>query len=280
MKNQYRRSKKSYKLRFYVLSGLIAILLVAGSFLIHLQLQSSHLSLSQEDIDYVSFEPMKEIKKWHNQDIKFVYLTFDDGPSHNAEKVLDILKENHVPATFFVLGTSINNNTDSQAILNRMLDEGHYIGMHTMTHQYDYLYKGATAPQNFVNELKEEQQLIASLTNGFESQLCRAPYGTGGGTFKDGHVQALKDNGLKCWDWDVDSLDWKYSNPDQVMDNVKYYTEMNSKKENLVVLFHEKNSTIEVLPRVIEYYRDLGYEFLAYNPNHHFSKNFFHNDDI
>lgn len=60
------------------------------------------------------------------------------------------------------------------------------------------------------------------------------------GTFKDGHVQALKDNGLKCWDWDVDSLDWKYSNPDQVMDNVKYYTEMNAKKENLVVLFHEK----------------------------------------
>lgn len=280
MRNQYPRSKKSYKPKFYLLTSFIAILLVTGSFLVNLQLQNRHLSLSQEDIDYVSFEPMQEIKKWHNQDMKFVYLTFDDGPTHNSEKILDILKVNHVPATFFVLGTSIDNNPNSQAILNRMISEGHYIGMHTMTHEYDNLYKGPDAPQNFTNEIKEEQQLIASLTNGFESQLCRAPYGTGGGTFTDAHVQALKENGLKCWDWDVDSLDWKYTNPNQVMENVKYYTEVNAKKENLVVLFHEKNSTIAVLPRVIQYYRDLGYEFLAYDPNHHFSKNFFRNEDI
>lgn len=280
MKNQYRTRKKSYKPRFYILSGFVGLLLIAGSFLINLQLQSSQLSFNPENVDYVNFEPMKEIKKWHNQEMKFVYLTFDDGPTKNVETILDILNEYHIPATFFVLGTAINNNSNSESILNRMINEGHYIAMHTMTHNYDHLYNGANAPQNFVNELKEEQQLIASLTNGFESELCRAPYGTGGGTFKDGHVQALKNNGFKCWDWDVDSLDWKYKNAEQVMENVQYYTELNSNKQNLVVLFHEKNSTIDVLPRVIEYYRDLGYEFLAYSKDQHFSKNFFHNDEI
>ena len=71
-----------------------------------------------------------------------------------------------------------------------MKDSGHYIGMHTMTHNYNHLY-GENGPANFVAELKEEQALIEEITGGFKSELCRAPYGTGGGTFKPEHIKDL-----------------------------------------------------------------------------------------
>ena len=178
-----------------------------------------------------------------------------------------------------MLGTSISNNANSKELLQRMKDSGHYIGMHTMTHNYNHLY-GENGPANFVAELKEEQALIEEITGGFKSELCRAPYGTGGGTFKPEHIKDLNEAGFKCWDWDVDSLDWKYTDANQVFENVQHYTELRKDATNLVVLFHEKNSTLEALPRVIEYYQSLGYEFLPYNPEQHFTRNFFHSDEI
>ena len=97
---------------------------------------------------------------------------------------------------------------------------------------------------------------------------------------KPEHIKDLNEAGFKCWDWDVDSLDWKYTDANQVFENVQHYTELRKDATNLVVLFHEKNSTLEVLPRVIEYYQSLGYEFLPYNPEQHFTRNFFHSDEI
>ena len=210
---------------------------------------------------------------------KVVYLTFDDGPTKNAPKILDILNQYNVKGTFFVLGSSISNNANASEVLNRMVDEGHYIGMHTMSHDYKHLY-GDNGPANFVAELQEEQKLISEITNGFDSQLCRAPYGTGGGTFTPAHITSLNQAGFKCWDWDVDSLDWKYADANKVIEDVKHDTELRKDATNLVVLFHEKNSTLEALPKVIEYYQSLGYEFLPYNPDQHFSRNFFHSDEI
>ena len=192
---------------------------------------------------------------------------------------MDLLDQYNVKGTFFVLGTSISNNANSKELLQRMKDSGHYIGMHTMTHNYNHLY-GENGPANFVAELKEEQALIEEITGGFKSELCRAPYGTGGGTFKPEHIKDLNEAGFKCWDWDVDSLDWKYTDANQVFENVQHYTELRKDATNLVVLFHEKNSTLEVLPRVIQYYQSLGYEFLPYNPEQHFTRNFFHSDEI
>ena len=58
---------------------------------------------------------------------KYVFLTFDDGPSPNTEKVLDILKEKDVKATFFVLGQNLENNTSSQELLKRAIKEGNAI---------------------------------------------------------------------------------------------------------------------------------------------------------
>ncbi len=277
--SKYYSAKKQPSPLFYIIFSLVIVIIIVGAFFANASQQKSNLTFSEQPVEQLTFEKPTQLKKWHNQEAKFVYLTFDDGPSKNATKVLDILDQYNVKGTFFVLGTTISNNSQAKDILNRMVNGGHYVGMHTMTHNYNHLYKD-NGPANFVAELEEEQALIEELTGGFKSELCRAPYGTGGGTFTPEHIKALNAAGFKCWDWDVDSLDWKYTDANKVFENVKHDTEMRKDATNLVVLFHEKQSTIDVLPRVIEYYQSLGYEFLPYNPDQHFSRNFFHSDEI
>ncbi len=273
-----RKKKKSYS-PFYLVPMLVSVLIIVAGFCFSISIQKKNLTYVKSEPEQLTFESFTPLKYWHNKEIKFVYLTFDDGPSANSSKVMDILDQYQVKGTFFVLGTSLENNKQSRELLKRMKDDGHYIGMHTLSHNYKHLY-GDNGPENFVAELEEEQVLIEEMSEGFKSELCRAPYGTGGGTFTPEHIQALSEAGFKCWDWDVDSLDWKYSDANQIFKKVKSDTDLVSSATNLVVLFHEKKSTLEALPRVIEYYKDLGYEFLPYNPEQHFSRNFFNSEDI
>ncbi|MDE5977800.1 MAG: polysaccharide deacetylase [Turicibacter sp.] len=271
-----KKRKRKYKLRFYIFFiGFILIALITTIYLAKSIYQSKQLDYTTEEIHELSFKSTTDLTKWHNKETKYVYITFDDSPSKNAPQILDILKQYNVPGTFFVLGTSIRNNSQSKEILNRMVAEGHYIGLHSMTHDKNILY-GDNGPANFVREMKEIQSLISNLTNGFQSELCRAPYGTGGGTFTNAHVDAIEQAGIKCWDWDVDTLDWKYSNdPATVFQIFQNQMQINQSKKDLVVLFHEKASTLVVLPQIIEYFQDLGYEFSAYHPDLSINKMFF-----
>ena len=228
----------------------------------------------------IFYQEIPTVDRWHNKEAKFVYLTFDDGPSKNATKILDVLDSYDIKGTFFVLGSSIEGYSEAKDILKRMADTGHYIGMHSMSHDYAYLYDTEKGGENFVGELLEEQNLIKDITGGFISQLCRAPYGSGG-TFTPAHIESLKEAGIKCWDWDVDSLDWERgATVDSIMKNIEYCMNLWNYPRNTIVLFHEKDVTIEVLPRVIEYYTELGYEFLPYNPEHHLVKNLYGSDEI
>ena len=270
-----KRKRRIYTPKFYVLVGLFSITLLSAIYLINNLPSEQQLAYAMEETQELSFKSEVELDKWHNKETKYVYLTFDDGPSKNAPKMLDILKQYNVPATFFVLGSSINGNSKSKEILNRMLEEGHYIGLHSMTHNKNILY-GSNGPSNFVREMQEVKELVSTLTDGFQSEICRAPYGTGGGTFTSGHVTAIQQANIKCWDWDVDSLDWKYAqDPATVLQIVKTQTQYNKSKKDLVVLFHEKDSTVSALPQVIEYYKSLGYEFAPYSSNLSVERMFF-----
>ena len=158
--------KKSDKKISYILTACIFTVLLSAIYIFHSAYQDKQLVYAVEETPELSFKSSVELTKWHNTEAKYVYLTFDDGPSNNASKILDILKEYKVPATFFVLGSTINRNSQAQDILNRMVDEGHYIGLHSMTHDKDILY-GLNGPANFVREMKEVQTLISTLTDGF-----------------------------------------------------------------------------------------------------------------
>jgi len=196
---------------------------------------------------------------------KVVYLTFDDGPSELTDQFLDILKEEDVKATFFMQGTNLEKEHLQESV-KRTTKEGHYIGGHSMTHEFNTLYKDF----QFVPEMSETLALIHEIT-GTAPNLVRPPYGSAPGLKSDQIRNEIVEAGLKVWDWTIDSNDWKLKdNPAQIVESIKNGT--NSDRE--VVLMHEKPQTLAALPQIIEFYKTQGYQFVVYDEANHFYLNF------
>lgn len=196
---------------------------------------------------------------------KIVYLTFDDGPSQFTNQLLDVLKEHDVPATFFMQGINLQQKA-LQASVKRTVEEGHYIGAHSMTHDFQKLYK----ENQFVSEMQKTLALIQEIT-GQASNLVRAPYGSAPGLNSTAARDQMAALDMKLWDWTIDSEDWAFpKNPAKILANVKASTHLDTE----VVLMHEKQQTLTILPEIIAYYKSQGYSFVAYHEAHHFSLNF------
>ena len=209
-----------------------------------------------------------DIAESADQNQKVVYLTFDDGPSIYTRAIMEILNEHSVPGIFFILGESIDNIPESYDILNELHGAGHFLALHTMTHNRRSLYRLERSPQNFVDEMFELQRLIAEIT-GHHTNLCRAPYGVGG-NFKAAHWKAVTSAGLYCVDWHIDSRDWEKSTAQQVYDEVSRGLKKKQDSNELVILFHENARTITALPQIIEMLQNEGYTFRPYAENHRF----------
>ncbi|MHC0037546.1 polysaccharide deacetylase family protein [Pseudoneobacillus sp. C159] len=198
-----------------------------------------------------------------------VYLTFDDGPNPGIDAILTILKKKQAKASFFMIEPQMRSYPQ---YVRRLIAEGHFPALHSVTHNRHLLYEGK--PSAVVNEMLKTQKTLEELA-GFQSMLTRAPYGS-----KPYMVQSYRDelvhHHFKMWDWDIDSLDWKYrSNPQQIIANVKAGF-MREKKENkpIVILFHINNGTIKALPDIIDFLYAQGYQCVAYNPEEHIIVNF------
>lgn len=204
---------------------------------------------------------------------RVVFLTFDDGPSWNTSALLDILYAENAPSTFFLLGESILTQSEmyTQALMERMVAEGHYIGLHSMTHVFSTLYLGYGASGRFVDEMIQLQELIYDLV-GHQTNLCRAPYGMMSGfTPTSGHAEAIAEVGIQCIDWNVDPQDWRSGASAQlILEYVINQVEMMAYPSELVIVLHEHNVTVEALPAIIAYLREQGYVFKAYQPGHEF----------
>ena len=200
---------------------------------------------------------------------KVVYLTFDDGPSENTLKVLDILKQYQVPASFFVIAA--DNNRDDLPILARTAVEGHCIALHSCTHEYKTIYD---SPEQFWHDIDQLKEAIAPYVSpsptilrfpGGSTNTVSRKYG-GSDIMKLLKTQAVQ-KGYTYVDWNVsadDSLGGKVS-ADDVYDNiVRDAAEHNT----CVVLMHDTkvtDSTVEALPRVIEWFQNAGYLFDTVN---------------
>lgn len=206
--------------------------------------------------DQKSLTPVKQ---------KVIYLTFDDGPGKYTKPLLDILERYQIHGTFFMIGNQLNGY---QEAVNDALVNGHYIGLHSMTHSKKKLYGGDDSA-HFIEEFTQEQKLVEKLT-GTAPTLIRAPYGSKpeiDEKFRDDIAKA----GFKMWDWTVDSKDWKYpDNPAAILKEVKRQTH----RDTEVILLHEKAQTVKVLPQMIEYLQSKGYAFAVYKPDQHFTVNF------
>jgi peptidoglycan/xylan/chitin deacetylase (PgdA/CDA1 family) len=230
--------------------------------ILFLTISTKELKIEQPNIE----EEIEE--EVENQ--KIVYLTFDDGPSVNTLQIIEILDYFNIKATFFVVGYNINKQTET--ILKRLHNENHYIGLHTMSHNYYYLYEHNMAHKNFINEIIEEQRLVYDIT-GLDSKLIRPPYSSGK-IFSNAHVAEIMNLGLSYWDWNVDTEDWKATSVNDIINSIEYSLFLLDNKDCLVVLFHELYISLKALPFVIEYFINDGYCFKAYNPNAHFPMNF------
>ena len=206
-------------------------------------------------------------KEFNGMTRKVAYLTFDDGPSKYSNDMMDLLKQHDIKATYFMLGDNMNTYPDA---VKRMVEEGHYPGLHSMTHDFNKLYKSGGSG-NFIKEFQEAQGIVENLT-GFKPTLIRAPYGSApqiGESFR----KDIADAGFKMWDWTLDSLDWKFiGQPNRILEQIKGTLTADVE----VILLHDRQQTLEALPSIIEYIQSKGYEFEVYDPNAHFVCNFHH----
>lgn len=179
---------------------------------------------------------------------KQVYLTFDDGPDANTEKILDILKEHNVLATFFVNGREDNN---SKKIYKRIVEEGHTLGMHSYTHDYSQIYKSKKA---FFQDYRRIKNYLYHVT-GEKPKYYRFPGGTSNTISKvsmQSLAKGLTARGSVYFDWNAMSGDASGKNltKRQLIHNVLKDVEIHNTS---VVLMHDtKEKTAEMLPELLE----------------------------
>ena len=187
-----------------------------------------------------------------------IYLTFDDGPStKNTARLLDILKEENVKATFF-----LTDKTNTDYLIKRMYDQGHTIGLHTASHNYKYIYSSTT---NFIKDIEKIQEKVARIT-GEKSSIIRFPGGSSNtvSSFNPGIMCTLSnmviEKGYHYFDWNVSSGD--AGSKRSKKNTYRNVTNNLSKNRANVVLMHDiYDSTVDAVKDIIKYGKDNGYTF-------------------
>ncbi|MRX73637.1 polysaccharide deacetylase family protein [Bacillus lacus] len=207
---------------------------------------------------------------------KIAYLTFDDGPGKYTSTILDILKNKNAKATFFVVEPHITANKNS---IVRVKNEGHYIALHSVTHDARKLYKGSS--MNVAKEMETTRKTLNSILK-VNSYLVRVPYGSKPymtEPFRDWLVKYK----FKMWDWTIDSNDWRYktSQYTTIINNVKTSVpKVEKQKKPIIILMHERPQTVKALPQIIDYLKARGYVLVPYNPNQHVISNFWNDSRL
>lgn len=189
-----------------------------------------------------------------------VYLTFDDGPSENTEKILDILKEYNVKATFFVVG---KEDEESQALYKRIVDEGHTLGMHSYSNKYNVIYESEDAfaedvnmLQDYLYELTGVEPVYYRFLGGSSNQVSNVPM--------DEFIHYLNQEGIIYYDWNVSSGD-AAANAYSAEEIVANVTNDVVKYKTSVVLLHDaevNSTTVDALAPMIEELQSMGVELL------------------
>ena len=209
---------------------------------------------------------IKNEKKTEYTGEKVVYLTFDDGPSYNTKKVLDILAKYDIKATFFVTG---NGSTHNQYI-KEVYDAGHTLALHTYSHNYSQVYASVDA---YFADLKKIDDLVYSLT-GYHSPYVRFPGGSSNTVSRNYSKGIMSKLAVELHNRGYEYYDWNVSSADASGQNVSVDTIIRSSTSvsngTVMLLFHDtygKDSTVKALPTIIEYYQDLGYTFKGIDEN-------------
>ena len=201
---------------------------------------------------------------------KIAFLTFDDGPSRNTERILNTLKEYDIQATFFV---NANTTEFGRRMYRRMIEEGHAIGNHTYSHNYSKIYRSVDA---FFEDFMQKEDFLYE-TVGVRPKIVRFPGGTNnqvswryGGREIMGEIsQELLKRGYSYFDWNVDSRDASTAllPKDQIVSSVINGVQG---KNTVNILFHDshgKTTTADALPEILDKLIEMGYSFEVITPN-------------
>jgi len=202
---------------------------------------------------------------------KTIMLTFDDGPDAvYTSRILDILKEENVKATFFLVG---NNMKKYPGVTNRIFKEGHLVGNHTTDHSHLVGQPFGKVYSNIMSTQKMIDSVYRLVDSSYDNSIkyFRPPWGLITQSQKD----SLTKHGFKIILWDINSKDWSKTYDynmiiDKVLSDVYYAS------KNEVILFHTNGynypdppqdglrggkETAKALPRIIDVLKERGYVF-------------------
>lgn len=201
-----------------------------------------------------------EYPKEFGEDTKTVYLTFDDGPSDNTLMILSILKKHNIKATFFMSGSTTEKG---KAIMKQVADEGHAIGVHSYSHDYEKIYESV---DSYLDDFYNTYSIIYDAT-GVKPEIFRFA----GGSYNDFNhdiyddlVAEMTRRGFVYYDWNVSAQDavvaptWTY-----IYNNVLNGVKGNSANRQIVLMHDsaDKYATVTTVEDIIIELEKDGYSF-------------------
>ena len=205
---------------------------------------------TREEIPAVNETGMDMENQEMDDRLRKVYLTFDDGPSEETDRILDILEEYQVKATFFVTGKPDDKYGD---VYRRIVADGRTLGMHSFSHNYSRIYASEEAFREDVEQLRD----YLYQETGVKSDFYRFPGGSSNTVSRTSIQQLityLNEQNIVYFDWNVSAGDAtsEYVSSERITSRV--ISQVGEYKE-AVVLMHDssdKKSTVEALPMIIE----------------------------
>ena len=201
------------------------------------------------DVDYATIDVSGAQNPEDIEGTRYVYLTFDDGPSSSTNEILDILDEYDVKATFFVCGKP---NARYNDVYTRIVKDGHTLGMHSYSHKYSDIYSSL---ESFKEDL-DKLRIFLYESTGVWAKYYRFPGGSSNGVSQVDMkelIDQLDSDEITYFDWNVSAGDdragaTKESIYANIVGNIPKF-------KHCIVLMHDaadKQSTVEALPEIIE----------------------------
>lgn len=242
------------------------------------QVETNNQKIENEKLKYTNIDEQiknkkdeffKKAKELENKilngesDKKIVYLTFDDGPYlTTTDKVLNILEEKNVLATFFLLGKTKAEGI--ARVYEREYYSGHTLANHTYTHKISRTNGIYVSVNSFINDVKRQENFLSEKFDGYKTNIVRFPGGSPtAGSLKQGIKNELFSMKYGYVDWDLETGDGNGRDKNNseisftnVFDNLK-------DKKVVVVLMHDySNTTIKALPKIIDEFKKRNFVIL------------------
>lgn len=201
-------------------------------------------------VDKLLADAYRQPIRMGNESAKAIALTFDDGPSEYTDRILDILKEKRVKATFFIVGKAAEKN---RRIIERMIQEGHELEIHASSF---HIHFDKLSRETQKKHITECVNTLANIAANHHPLFFRPPYGV----FNADTIKAANRCGLMVANWSVDPKDWsRHSSVETIVSHCVRQT-----KGGSIILLHDGDSygsgkrdkTVSALSKIIDSLKD------------------------